>query len=86
MDAERLFWMTHEFIKDTLADMPDKDIIAIEHTLPEDAVLAFDIDEILESLPAYSGQLEEEVEQQRRDEKNELYGPRKAYHLENNND
>ena len=30
--------------------------------------------------------LEEEVEQQRRDEKNELYGPRKAYHLENNND
>ena len=50
MDAERLFWMTHEFIKDTLADMPDKDIIAIEHTLPEDAVLAFDIDEILESL------------------------------------
>ena len=30
--------------------------------------------------------LEEEVKQQRRDEKNELYGPRKAYHLENNDD
>ncbi len=29
---------------------------------------------------------EEEVKQQRRDEKNELYGPRKAYHLENNDD
>ena len=26
--------------------------------------------------------LEEEVKQQRRDEKNELYGPRKAYHLD----
>ena len=25
---------------------------------------------------------EEEVKQQRRDEKNELYGPRKAYHLD----
>ena len=50
MDAERLFWLTNEFIKDTLADMSDEDIIAIEHTLPEEGVLTFDINEILESL------------------------------------
>ena len=50
MDAERLFWMTREFIKDKLAEMSDEDIIAIEHTLPEEGVLAFDINEILEKL------------------------------------
>ncbi len=50
MDAERLFWMTREFIKNQLAEMSDEDIIAIEYTLPEDGVLAFDIHGILESL------------------------------------
>ena len=53
MNAERLFWMTREFIKDKLAEMSDEDIIAIEHTLPEDAVLAFDIDEILEGFSRF---------------------------------
>ncbi len=45
---------------------------------------------LIELIEAYEAKhfplLEEEVEQQRRDEKNELYGPRKAYHLENNDD
>ena len=50
MNAEQLFWMANEFIKDKLADMSDDDIIAIEHTLPEDGVLAFDINGILDSL------------------------------------
>ena len=50
MDAERLFWLTNEFIKDTLADMSDEDIIAIEHTLPEEGVLTFDINELLENI------------------------------------
>ena len=43
-------WMANEFIKDTLTDMSDEDIIAIEHTLPEEGVLTFDINEILESI------------------------------------
>ena len=50
MNAEQLFWMANEFIKDQLAEMSDEDIIAIEHTLPEDGVLTFDINELLESL------------------------------------
>ena len=50
MDAERLFWLAQAFIKDTLAEMSDEDIIAIEHTLPEDGALTFDIGRILESL------------------------------------
>ena len=50
MDAERLFWLAQTFIKDTLAEMSDEDIIAIEHTLPEEGVFTFDINEILESL------------------------------------
>lgn len=41
---------------------------------------------LIELIEAYEAKhfplLEEEVEQQRRDEKNELYGPRKAYHLD----
>jgi len=45
---------------------------------------------LIELIEAYEAKhfplLEEEVKQQRRDEKNELYGPRKAYHLENNDD
>ena len=50
MDAERLFWLTNEFIKDTLADMSDEDIISIETTLPEEGVLTFDINELLENI------------------------------------
>ena len=41
---------------------------------------------LIELIEAYEAKhfplLEEEVKQQRRDEKNELYGPRKAYHLD----
>ena len=50
MNAEQLFWMANQFIKDTLAEMSDEDIIAIEHTLPEEGVFSFDINEILERL------------------------------------
>ena len=50
MNAEQLFWMANEFIKETLDAMSDEDIIAIEHTLPEDGVLAFDINELLENV------------------------------------
>ena len=50
MNAEQLSVMTSKFIKNTLTEMSDEDIIAIEHTLPEDGVLIFDIDEILESI------------------------------------
>ena len=50
MNAELLSLMTSKFIKNTLAEMSDEDIIAIEHTLPQEGVLTFDIDEIFESL------------------------------------
>ena len=50
MDAEQLFWLTNEFIKDTLADMSDEDIISIEQSLPEEGVFTFDINEILENI------------------------------------
>ena len=50
MSSEQFFWMINSFIKDKLADMSDDEIIAIEHTLPEDGVLTFDINELLESL------------------------------------
>ena len=50
MNAEQLFWMTNEFIKDKLAEMTSVDLIAIESTLPEDGVLTFDINELLENV------------------------------------
>ena len=50
MNAEQLFWMANEFIKDKLAEMSDEDIIGIEKTLNQDGTLTFDIDRILESL------------------------------------
>ena len=50
MDAERLFWLTNEFIKDTLAEMSETDLIDIEQSLPEEGVLSFDINELLENV------------------------------------
>ena len=50
MNAERLFWLARAFIKDTLEECSENDLIHIEKTLPKDGVLAFDINEILESL------------------------------------
>jgi hypothetical protein len=48
MDAERLFWLTNEYIKEQLAEMSDADLIDIEKTLPEEGVFTFDINELLE--------------------------------------
>jgi hypothetical protein len=50
MDAERLFWLTNEFIKEQLAEMSEADLIAIESTLPQEGVLSFDINELLEDV------------------------------------
>ena len=45
----------------------------------EDAIEGYDK---IEGPEDYENLREEALEQARRDEKNELYGPRKAYHLE----
>jgi hypothetical protein len=50
MDAERLFWLTNEFIKEQLSEMSDQDLIDIEETLPQEGVLTFDINELLENV------------------------------------
>ena len=50
MNAERLFWLTNQFIKDTLEECSENDLIHIEQTLPEEGVLSFDINELLENV------------------------------------
>ena len=50
MNAERLFWLTNQFIKDTLAECSETDLIHIESTLPQEGVLSFDINELLENV------------------------------------
>ncbi len=50
MNAELLFWRTNEFIKEQLAEMSEDELIAIESTLPQEGVLSFDINELLENV------------------------------------
>ena len=50
MNAEQLFWMVNEFIKDTLTECSETDLIHIESTLPEEGVLSFDINKLLENV------------------------------------
>mgnify|MGYP000241690350 FL=1 len=53
MDAEQLFWIVNEFIKDQLEDMSESDRQNLMDTLEQDTddtVLAFDLIPIMESL------------------------------------
>jgi len=50
MNAELLFWLTEAFIKEQLSEMSDQDLIDIEKTLPQEGVLTFDINELLENV------------------------------------
>lgn len=53
MNAEQLFWMVNEFIKDQLEDMSESDRQNLMDTLEkdtDDTVLAFDLLPIMESL------------------------------------
>ena len=53
MNAEQLFWMVNEFIKDQLEDMSESDRQNVMDTLyqtTDDTVLAFDLTPIMESL------------------------------------
>ena len=53
MNAQQLFWMVNEFIKDQLEDMSESDrqnvMMSLEQET-EDTVLAFDLSPIMESL------------------------------------
>ena len=53
MNAEQLFWIVNEFIKDQLEDMSESDRQNLMDTLEQDTdgtVLAFDLIPIMESL------------------------------------
>ena len=53
MNAEQLFWIVNEFIKDQLEDMSESDRQNLIDTLEQDTddtVLAFDLIPIMESL------------------------------------
>ena len=53
MNAQQLFWMVNEFIKDQLEDMSESDRQNLMDTLEQDTndtVLAFDLIPIMESL------------------------------------
>jgi len=53
MNAEELFWMVNEFIKDQLEDMSESDRQNLMNTLyqdTDDTVLSFDLTLIMENL------------------------------------